>query len=128
MKQYSLLREDLDNLMELCQWPDRDSPLSNVEPKVKAAFTRQYNKEVVLPFATGALALAGRKRAAATSAEDAWAAEEAGEEEEEEEKDDIETDGMIKAKKAKAPAKQAAGTSGRGRGGAKGGASKRGRK
>ena len=46
MKEYSLLREDLDNLLEVCQWPNHENPLKNVEPKVKAAFTRLYNKEV----------------------------------------------------------------------------------
>ena len=46
MKEYALLREDMDNLLEVTQWPDRDLPLRGVEAKVKSAFTRMYNKEV----------------------------------------------------------------------------------
>ena len=52
MEQYSLLREDLDNVLELAQWPDRPDPMRCVESKVKAAFTRAYNKQVSLPYST----------------------------------------------------------------------------
>ncbi len=135
MKHYSLLREDLDNLIEVTTWPGQSHPLASVEPKVKAAFTRQYNKEVVLPFATGA-AVAAKRRGGAASAEDAWAEEEA-EEEDEEDKDNIEADSMIKAKKpsaargkgsaAAAKKESSAAASGKGKGGGKG-ASKRAKK
>ena len=109
MKQYSLLREDLDSLLELCQWPDQDSALKGVEPKVKAAFTRAYNKEIVLPYATGGGPV-GRKRAAAASDELLDEEEEDAVEENEEDDDDIAADAMIKAKKparAKAAASNA---------------------
>ncbi len=132
MKHYSLMREDLDNLIELCQWPGQDHPLHSVEPKVKAAFTRQYNKEVILPFASGAVS-GGRKRAAAAP-EEAWGEEEeegAAVGDEEEDKDDIEADSMIKAKKAtgrgRGGAAAAAAGGGKGKGGGKG-ASKRAKK
>jgi replication factor C subunit 1 len=52
MSNYSLLREDLDNLLEVCQWPNCSDPMKNIESKVKAAFTRSYNKDVILPYAT----------------------------------------------------------------------------
>ena len=60
MSQYALLREDLDNLLEVTQWPDRADPMKNVESKVKAAFTRTYNKEVILPYATNLGSIAKR--------------------------------------------------------------------
>ena len=52
MSQYALLREDLDNLLEVTQWPNSVDPMKCIESKVKAAFTRSYNKDVVLPYAT----------------------------------------------------------------------------
>ena len=63
MKQYSLLREDLDNLIEVTQGPDKEEPMKRIESKVKAACTRQYNKDIVLPYSTGAVG-AAKKRAA----------------------------------------------------------------
>ena len=52
MEDYALLREDLDNILELAQWPDSPDPMRAVESKVKAAFTRAYNKQVFLPYST----------------------------------------------------------------------------
>jgi replication factor C subunit 1 len=60
MSDYALLREDLDNLLEMSQWPDRPDPMKSVESKVKAAFTRTYNKEVILPYATNLGSVAKR--------------------------------------------------------------------
>lgn len=34
MKVYNLLREDLTNLIELCQWKDMKNPFNDIEPKV----------------------------------------------------------------------------------------------
>ena len=48
---YKLLREDLDNLLEITTWPNQPDPMKSIESKVKAAFTRSYNKDVVLPYA-----------------------------------------------------------------------------
>ena len=45
---YNLLREDLDGLMEVTQWPGRPDPWAALDSKVKAAFTRKYNKEAVI--------------------------------------------------------------------------------
>jgi len=47
-----MLREDLDNLLEVTQWPNAADPMKSIESKVKAAFTRTYNKDVILPYAT----------------------------------------------------------------------------
>ena len=50
METYALLREDLDNILELAQWPDKPEVMKGVESKVKAAFTRAYNKQVFKAF------------------------------------------------------------------------------
>ena len=100
MKDYSLLREDLDNLLELTTWPDQEPPLKSVESKVKAAFTRQYNKEIVLPYSTGNVS---KKKGAAASAAATGGLEDEEEEmlndEGEADDDTVEADSMIKAKK-----------------------------
>ncbi len=46
MKLYALLREDLDSLLELSQWPGGKDLMKDIPSTVKSAFTRQYNKEV----------------------------------------------------------------------------------
>lgn len=98
MKQYSLLREDLDNLLEVSQWPDRENPMKDVDSKVKAAFTRQYNKDIVLPY-SAALGGVNRKRSLASL--DQPGEEDEFESEEESDDDDITKYAMIKAKKPK---------------------------
>jgi replication factor C subunit 1 len=60
MSQYALLREDLDNLLEVCQWPNSSDPMKSIESKVKASFTRTYNKDVILPYATNLGSVAKR--------------------------------------------------------------------
>jgi len=42
MGEYSLLREDLDGLIEVTQWPDKPDSLRAVDSKTKAAFTMKY--------------------------------------------------------------------------------------
>lgn len=46
IKEYRLLREDIDSLLELSTWPKTVNLWSKVESKVKAALTRAYNKEI----------------------------------------------------------------------------------
>ena len=120
MEFYSLMREDLDNLLEITTWPDQPDPMRNIESKVKAAFTRSYNKDVVLPYAK----VANVAKKAKVDANPL------GESDEDIKSDDdtIEGDAMIKAKKPStkkpstaakkaAPAKKAdAGSKGKGRG------------
>ncbi|XP_021919425.1 replication factor C subunit 1 isoform X2 [Zootermopsis nevadensis] len=48
MQNYYLLREDIDSLMEISLWPNQKDPLSCVNSKVKAAFTRTVNKEGIM--------------------------------------------------------------------------------
>ncbi|KAK0074120.1 hypothetical protein PV326_012726, partial [Microctonus aethiopoides] len=55
MNHYHLLRDDLDALVEVSLWPGERDPLQSVDSKVKAAFTRAYNKSAVpTPFSMGA--------------------------------------------------------------------------
>ena len=128
MRQYSLLREDLDGLLEVTQWPDTALPMKDVDSKVKAAFTRQYNKEVVLPYAAGGVS---KKRGAAAAAAEGEFGEDEVDDEDQEEDDDISADAMIKAKKPKgggtASKAETTKAAGKGKGG-KGGGGKRSKK
>ena len=44
MVHYSLLREDLDGLMEVTSWPNKPQPFVAVGSKVKSLFSRKLNK------------------------------------------------------------------------------------
>ncbi|XP_030830290.1 replication factor C subunit 1 isoform X1 [Strongylocentrotus purpuratus] len=55
MHSYDLLREDFDSLLEVTQYSGFNAPMGKVAPKVKAAFTRLYNKEAhATPYAVDA--------------------------------------------------------------------------
>ncbi|KAH8359085.1 hypothetical protein KR093_004234 [Drosophila rubida] len=105
MKDYHLLREDLDSLLELTAWPGKKSPMDAVDGRVKAALTRAYNKEV-MAYSYSAQANIKRKRAEAAGDEENGLLGEEDEEggqalgsDDDDEKDDLELDGLIKAKK-----------------------------
>lgn len=95
MNSYDLLREDLEALLELSSWPGSKNPMSTVESKVKAAFTRKFNKDGHLtPFAAPSI-----KKKKKRGASDAYGDEEEEEEEDDEdEEDDLSTSGMVKVK------------------------------
>jgi len=97
MEDYALLREDLDNILELAQWPDSPDPMRAVESKVKAAFTRAYNKQVFLPYSTNVGNVA--KKASKAIETDPAANEGELDEEDDDDDQDIGKDSMIKAKK-----------------------------
>lgn len=132
MKKYSLLREDLDNILEIGQWPNQDNPMKYVDSKTKAAFTRAYNKEIVLPYSSAIGSLKKGKSAVSSSEINSEALLEEEEESDDEDEDDISKDAMIKAKPKKATkGKSESGasastsrggkaTSSRGKGGARG--------
>ncbi|CAG0892298.1 unnamed protein product [Darwinula stevensoni] len=90
LEEYSLLREDLESLAEITTWPGSHNPdpFSKVDSKVKASFTRAYNKSGRLnPFA-----MEGKKktkRVPEFSSEDGMEEDEALEEEEDEEDEDL---------------------------------------
>uniref|UniRef100_A0AAZ3QQX2 Replication factor C subunit 1 n=1 Tax=Oncorhynchus tshawytscha TaxID=74940 RepID=A0AAZ3QQX2_ONCTS len=45
---YHLVREDVDSLMEISLWGGQPDPYAKLDPKVKSAFTRAYNRETHL--------------------------------------------------------------------------------
>ncbi|KAK5646065.1 hypothetical protein RI129_004529 [Pyrocoelia pectoralis] len=99
MHNYNLLREDLDSILELAQWPKQKDPMNMVDSKVKAAFTRSFNKaNAKLPYAVQA---AVTKKRNAVNNEDGYDLSEEEEEEMEDDKD-ISKDAMIKTKKTTA--------------------------
>lgn len=60
---YQLLREDMDNILELAAWKGRPNPMKAVDSKVKAALTRAYNKSShVVPYACASQAGSSRRR------------------------------------------------------------------
>merc|ERR1739838_1241375 len=90
---YNLLREDLDGLMEVTQWPGRPDPWQALDSKIKAAFTRRYNKEgAALPFAVQSTVTKKAKSASNNAEADAWGEDEDGNDEEDD------GDAMIKAR------------------------------
>lgn len=114
MEDYDLTKEDWDSILEVGQFEGQRDPVASIPSKVKAAFTRSYNKEKhKTPYAIRAAPKKGRKGGAG---EDDQGMDEEGLEQEGEEnsqeKDDIENDAMIKATK-----KPTKGGSARGRGG-----------
>lgn len=100
IKEYHLLREDIDSLIELTSWPGKKSPMDKVDGKVKAALTRAYNKEV-MAYSYSATAGVKKKRAEASDDLEQLGIEE-GEgvsaivESEDEKDDDLENDALIK--------------------------------
>ncbi|XP_059049083.1 replication factor C subunit 1 [Achroia grisella] len=97
LESYHLLREDLDSLTELSLWPGQRDPMVLIDPKVKAAMTRTYNKKATaLPYAPGSI-----KRGRIREDEDG----DDGQPEDEAEDSDPENDALIKKKKTKEPEK-----------------------
>lgn len=116
MENYDLTKEDWDSIIEVGQFEGQRDPVASIPSKVKAAFTRTYNKESFkTPYAIRAAPKKGRRG----GVEDEQMMEEAGEgdasavEPQNDDNDDLENNPMIKA--SKKPAKAAA--SGRSKGG-----------
>uniref|UniRef100_A0A8C2U6F4 Replication factor C subunit 1 n=1 Tax=Coturnix japonica TaxID=93934 RepID=A0A8C2U6F4_COTJA len=99
---YCLMKEDIDNIMEISMWGGKPSPFSKLDPKVKAAFTRAYNKEAHLtPYSLHSVKTSRRQPGSMGTSE---LNEELGVEEppsDEDEQDTVESDAMIKQKKMK---------------------------
>ena len=101
MGEYTLRRVDLDGLIELTKWPLKPDPLSVVESKIKAAFTRKLNKEgVVLPYSITTTVSRKKER----SVENLMNSEE--EEGSDEDGDNIVKDASIKVMKPKVAQKK----------------------
>ena len=91
MGKYSLMREDMDGLLEVNQWPGNPNPLGNVDSKTKAAFTRKCTKKrAALPYSVSNNVCKKRSRV--------WEEEDL---EEEEENNEVENDANIRIKKPK---------------------------
>ncbi|CAG5106454.1 Similar to RFC1: Replication factor C subunit 1 (Homo sapiens) [Cotesia congregata] len=107
MNHYHLLREDLDGIVEVSLWPGQRDPFQVIDSKVRAAFTRSYNKNSTLtPFA----ATASKKKGGGDLTSEDSGYMEAGEEtisDSDNDDDSLEADRMVKAKKA-APKKEPA--------------------
>uniref|UniRef100_A0A8C6LCJ7 Replication factor C subunit 1 n=1 Tax=Nothobranchius furzeri TaxID=105023 RepID=A0A8C6LCJ7_NOTFU len=53
---YQLIKEDVDSIMEISSWGGQPDPYSKLDSKVKAAFTRAYNREAhMTPYALQAV-------------------------------------------------------------------------
>uniref|UniRef100_A0A6G1S1D1 Replication factor C subunit 1 n=1 Tax=Hypotaenidia okinawae TaxID=2861861 RepID=A0A6G1S1D1_9GRUI len=102
MGSYCLMKEDIENIMEISMWGGKPSPFSKLDPKVKAAFTRAYNKEAHLtPYSLNSVKTSKRQSVSAMGSE---LNEDLNVEEiqsDEDEQDTVESDAMIKQKKAK---------------------------
>ncbi|KAM6072220.1 replication factor C subunit 1 isoform 3-T3 [Theristicus caerulescens] len=102
MDSYCLMKEDIENIMEISTWGGKPSPFSKLDPKVKAAFTRAYNKEAHLaPYSLNSVKTSKRQSGSAATLE---LTEDLNMEEiqtDEDEQDTVESDAMIKQKKAK---------------------------
>ncbi|XP_008067971.1 replication factor C subunit 1 isoform X2 [Carlito syrichta] len=99
MDTYYLVKEDFDNIMEISNWGGKPSPFSKLDPKVKAAFTRAYNKEAHLtPYS---LQVVKTSRHSTSPSLDLEYSEELNEDDsqsDEKDQDALETDAMIKKK------------------------------
>uniref|UniRef100_A0A672MST4 Replication factor C subunit 1 n=1 Tax=Sinocyclocheilus grahami TaxID=75366 RepID=A0A672MST4_SINGR len=125
MDDYNIIKEDVDNMMEISLWGGQPDPYSKLDSKVKAAFTRAYNKESHLtPYS---LQVVKKSRKGAVDPELIGELESESQFQEEEEDNGVTADAMIKQKKAK-PAKdvkqEKPGASGKGKGRGKGKAMK----
>ncbi|XP_053957121.1 replication factor C subunit 1 [Anastrepha ludens] len=104
LKEYHLLREDIESLIELTAWPGKKGLMDAVDGRVKAALTRAYNKEV-LAYSYSVTAGIKKKKSEANEESELYGMECEGEGEgnapvSDEEEDTIENDGLIKAKKS----------------------------
>ncbi|XP_071854658.1 replication factor C subunit 1-like isoform X1 [Apostichopus japonicus] len=120
MNDYDLTREDFDNILELTQFSGFREPMKAVPPKVKAAFTRAFNKSSHLnPFSLDWGGKAKAKRGGGF--EDAPGVEgDAQETQEEEEEDDEDDKALIAKLKGKTTSKKKEPAGKKGKGPAKG--------
>ncbi|XP_006873294.1 PREDICTED: replication factor C subunit 1 [Chrysochloris asiatica] len=99
MDTYYLMKEDFENIMELSSWGGKPSPFSSLDPKVKAAFTRMYNKEAHLtPYSLQAVKVARRSTGPALESEYTDDLHEDESQSDEQDRDAVEADAMIKKK------------------------------
>ncbi|XP_023363188.1 replication factor C subunit 1 isoform X2 [Otolemur garnettii] len=107
MDTYYLMKEDFENIMEISSWAGTPSPFSKLDPKVKAAFTRAYNKEAHLtPYSLQAVKTLRHSTGSSLDSEYNEELHEDDSQADEKDQDAIETDAMIKRKtKSSKPSK-----------------------
>jgi replication factor C subunit 1 len=100
MKEYKLLREDIDSLLELTNWNNGKSSWDAVDSKVKAALTRAYNKEVQ-PFSHSVQSAGVKKsKISSTYDEDNYDDQQSSENDDDDDDESLEKNSLIKVKKA----------------------------
>ncbi|XP_066242266.1 replication factor C subunit 1 isoform X1 [Saccopteryx leptura] len=107
MDAYYLMKEDFENIMDISSWGGKPSPFSKLDPKVKAAFTRAYNKEAHLtPYSLQAVKTSRHSTGPALDSEYNEELHEDDSLSDEKDQDAMETDAMIKKKtKSSKPSK-----------------------
>ncbi|XP_036187392.1 replication factor C subunit 1 isoform X5 [Myotis myotis] len=107
MDAYYLMKEDFENIMEISSWGGKPSPFSKLDPKVKAAFTRAYNREAHLtPYSLQAGKAPRHSTGPALDPEHSEEFLEDDSQSDEKEQDAVEMDAMIKKKtKSSKPSK-----------------------
>ncbi|KAF5926952.1 hypothetical protein HPG69_001584 [Diceros bicornis minor] len=99
MDTYYLMKEDFETIMEISSWGGKPSPFSKLDPKVKAAFTRAYNKEVHLtPYSLQAVKTSRHSTGPALDSEYNEELNEDDSQSDEKDQDSMETDAMIKVR------------------------------
>lgn len=98
---YQLIREDVDSMMEISVWGGQPDAYSKLDSKVKAAFTRAYNKEAHLTPYSLQVVKKGRRGGGIESELGEEMETEVHESEDEGDNKNLQTDAMIKQKKAK---------------------------
>ncbi|XP_063257862.1 replication factor C subunit 1 [Prinia subflava] len=102
MDSYCLMKEDVENIMEISTWGGKPSPFSKLDPKVKAAFTRAYNKEAHLtPYSLSSVKASKRQSGSAATLDLSGDLNVEEIQSDEDEQDTVDSDAMIKQKKAK---------------------------
>ncbi|XP_004681405.1 PREDICTED: replication factor C subunit 1 isoform X1 [Condylura cristata] len=107
MDTYCLMKEDFENIMEMSSWGGKPSPFSKLDPKVKAAFTRAYNKEVHLtPYSLQAIKSSRHSTGPSLDSEYSEELNEDDSQLDEKDQSAVESDAMIKKKtKSSKPSK-----------------------
>ncbi|XP_045406496.1 replication factor C subunit 1 isoform X2 [Lemur catta] len=120
MDSYYLMKEDFENIMEISSWGGKPSPFSKLDPKVKAALTRAYNKEAHLaPYSLQAVKASRHSTGPSLDSEYNEELNEDDSQSDEKDQDAIESDAMIKKKtkssKASKPEKDKESRKGKGK-------------
>lgn len=103
MKEYRLLRGDIDTLVELNQWQGKPSAMDNIDGRIKAALTRSYNKQI-RPYSYSSLPPAKKQKVQNVSEIDDLMEVDGFEDGEDDDHDDdceLSNDALVKIKNSK---------------------------